>query len=161
MKKKLLLATVALLGLGAIAAAYMNPSWFSILGLGPERAVRKRAEGYWVARVANDNKGMAPFVHPLQKAVQENSLLLTDSFEILGVSVQGDEAKVEIKAKYRLKLPQTSGLEREITHQDTWVRYGGEWYHALHPVGFGEVLQQGIGKWKPPTGPPPVSKKAK
>ena len=83
MKKKLLLAVVALLGLGAVAAAYMNPSWLSMIGLGPERAVRKRAEGYWNARIENDNKAMAPFVHPLQKAIQENSLLLTDSFEIL------------------------------------------------------------------------------
>ncbi len=156
MKKKVLLAIVALLGIGALAAA-----WFSMIGFGPERAVRKRAEGYWIARVANDDKAMTPYIHPLQKAVQENKLLLTDSFEILGVTISGDEARVQVKAKYRLKLPQTNKLEREITHEDGWVRYGGEWYHALHPVGFGEVLQQGLGKWKAPTAPPSDSGKAK
>ena len=161
MKKKLLLTVVALLGLGAIAAAYLDPDWLSVLGLGPERAVRNRAQGYWTARVANDMKAMAPFIHPQQQAVQENSLLLTDSFEIMGVTVNGDEAKVEVKAKYRLKLPQTNKLEREITHEDTWVRFQGEWYHALHPVGFGEVLQQGLGKWKPPANPKRDSGKAK
>jgi hypothetical protein len=161
LKKKILLATVALLGLGAIAAAYMHPDWLSMLGFGEERAVRKRAEGYWNARIANDAKAMAPFIHPLQKAVQENTLLLTDSYEILGVKVNGNEAKVELKAKYRLKLPQTNKLEREITHEDTWVRYNEEWYHGLHPVGFGEVLQQGLGKWKPPTAPAPESGKTK
>jgi len=155
LKKKLLLATVAVLGLGAVAAAYMHPAWLSVIGLGPERAVRKRAEGYWNARVANDAKAMAPFAHPLQQMEQENDLLLTDSFEILDVKVNGEKADVQVKAKYRLKLPQTSKLEREITHQDGWVLYKGEWYHALHPVGFGEVLKQGLGQWKPPTAPPP------
>lgn len=161
MKKKLLLAALAILSLGALSTAYLHPNWLSVLGLGPERAVRKRAEGYWNARVANDLKAMAPYVHPLQGAIQENSLLLTDSFEITDVTVDGNSAKVTIKAKYRLKLPKVNKLERELTHEDSWVQYKGEWYHALHPVGFGEILKQGLGKWKPPVDPNPESGTAK
>jgi hypothetical protein len=148
--KKTVLAVVAALGLTAVAAALLRPDLLSHVGFGPERAVRKRAEGYWDARIENDPKKIAPFVHPLQKAEQENTLLVTQSYEITRVEVNGDQARVGIKAKYRLRLPQMSNIEREVTHDDGWVRYKGEWYHELHPVGLGEVLQQGLGKWKPP-----------
>ncbi len=151
-KKKIVIGSALVLSLCGVIVALARPDWF---GRGAETAVRKRAEGYWNARVAGDPKALAPYVHPLQKSIQENSILVTDSYEVTGVKVEGDEALVGIKAKYRLKHPMTSKLERELTHEDKWVRYNGEWYHGLHPVGLGELLRQGLGKWKPPTGPSP------
>lgn len=155
MKKKILLAVVAALGLTAVAAAILRPDLLSMLGFGPERTVRKRAVAYWEARVANDTSSMATYAHPLQRAQQENTLLVTDAYEITSVRVDGDKATVGIKAKYHLKMPQMKNLERDVVHDDIWVRYKGEWYHDLHPVGLGEVLQRGLGKWKPPTEPAP------
>lgn len=151
-KKKALFGLVLLFGVCSLAVVLSRGGW---IGLGAERAVRKRAVGYWEARLANDAKGMAPYTHPLQKSFQDNTLLVTESYEITGVKVDGDEATVGIKAKYRLKQPLMTKVERDVTHNDKWVRYKGEWYHAPHPVGLGEVLEQGLGKWKPPTEPAP------
>jgi hypothetical protein len=151
-KKKALFGTVLVFGVCSLAVVLARPQW---IGLGTERALRKRAAGYWDARLANDMKAMSPYVHPLQKSIQENTILVTESYEITDVKVEGDEAVVGIKAKYRLKEPLMAKVEREVTHDDKWVRYKGEWYHAPHPVGLGEVLQQGLGKWKPPTEAPP------
>ena len=153
MKKKILVGAVIVLGLTAVAMVATQPGWLMSLVLGEERAVRKRAEAYWTARQAGDLRAMAPFVHPLQKAVQENDLLETRAFEITGVTVKGDEALVGVKGKFRVKLARTSSADREMTQDDRWVRYKGVWYHALHPVGFGEVLKQGLGKWKEPQAP--------
>jgi hypothetical protein len=151
-KKKTLIGAVLVFACCSLAVVLARPGW---IGLGPERAVRKRAEGYWDARVAKDLRGLAPFVHPLQRAIQENSILETDSYEITRVQVDGDVAIVGIKAKYRLKQPLVRNIDRELLHDDKWVRYKGEWYHAPHPVGLGEILEQGLGKWKPPKEPPP------
>jgi hypothetical protein len=152
--KKIVLVGVVVLGLGGAAAAVARPDWFSFLGLGQERAVRKRAEGYWNARLANDMKAMAPFAHPLQKTLPENKLLTTETYEITDIKIEGDEAMVAVKAKYKLKLGEKlNTVNRELDHQDHWVRYKGEWYHALHPVGLGEILHHGLGKWKPPVDP--------
>ncbi len=161
MKKKLLLVAIAVLGLCAVSVAVLKPGWLGPLGLGEERAVRKRAEGYWNARVAGDLKAIAPYVHPLQKSIQENNVLLTDSFEIAGVTVNGDHATVAVKAKHRVKLARVANVDREMEHEDRWVRYKGEWYHELHPTSFGEILQQGLGKWKPPVDPNPEGGKSK
>ncbi len=154
MKKKVVIGAVVVFGVCSLAVVLARPDW---IGLGADRAVARRAEAYWTARVAGDLKALAPYVHPLQKSIQEDSILVTESYEITDVKVDGDEALVAIKAKYRLKHPMMSKLEREVSHDDKWVRYKGEWYHALHPVGLGEVLQQGLGKWKPPVDPNPES----
>ena len=163
MKKKLLVGSVIVLGLTAVAMVATQPGWLTSLVFGEERAVRNRAEAYWTARQAGDLRAMAPFVHPLQKAVQENDLLETRSFEITNVTVKGDEALVAVKGKFRVKLARTSSADREMDQEDHWVRYQGQWYHALHPVGFGEILQRGLGKWKQPkapaTQPAPVAPK--
>lgn len=148
MKKKIVVGMLLGFGLCGVAVVLARPDW---VGFGSERVVRKRAEAYWNARVANDLKAQAPYVHPLQKALQDNSILITETYEITGVKVDGDNALVGIKAKYRLKHPLMSKVEREISHDDKWVRYKGEWYHGLHPVGLGETLEQGLGRWKPPT----------
>jgi len=152
MIKKAILATAAIAGLCAAGTVLLRSEW--IPGRGPESVVRKRAEGYWNARVAGDPKLMAPYSHPFQAAIQENTLLVTDAFEITKVQVDGDKATVGIKAKYHLKMSQMQAINREMESEDHWVRYKDQWYHALHPVGFGEVLAQGIGKWKQPTAPP-------
>jgi hypothetical protein len=155
MKKKVLIGGVIVLGLAAGAMMATRTGWLTALVLGEEGAVKKRAEAYWSARVSGDMKAMAPYVHPLQQAVQQNDLLETRSYEITNVKVEGDEALVAIKAKYRVKMARTSSADRELAHDDRWVRYKGVWYHALHPVGFGEILQHGLGQWKAPTTPPP------
>jgi hypothetical protein len=149
MIKKAILAAVALAGVCAVGMALLRPEWLPFVG--PSARVRARAEGYWNARVAGDAKALAPFAHPLQKTQPEGSTLATDSFEITSVAVNGDEATVSLKAKYRVRMPQMRNIEREVSHEETWVRYENQWYRALHPVGLGEVLSQGLGKWKPPT----------
>lgn len=151
MKKKIILAVVAALGLTAVAAGLLRPDLLGVFGLGPDRALRKRAEGYWNARMANDPKMLAPYSHPLQKPQQANTMLYTRSFEIKSVTIDGDKAKVAVHAKHTVKLPQGSSFDRELDHEDQWVRYDGEWYRALHPVGLGEMLQHSLGKWKPPS----------
>ena len=153
MKKKILVGAVIVLGLTAVAMVASQPSWLTSLVFGEERSVKKRAEAYWTARQAGDLRAMAPFIHPLQKSVQENDLLETRSFEITGITIKGDEALVGVKGKFRVKLARTTSTDRELVQDDRWVRYKGEWYHSLHPVGFGEVLQQGLGKWKGPKNP--------
>ena len=153
MIKKAILATAAVAGLCGLGAALLRPDWLPFFGT--SHAVRQRAEQYWTARVAGDLKGMAPYVHPLQGAIQENSLLATDQYEITHVEVKGAEATVAVTAKYHLKMSQIKNIDREVTSNDPWVLYQGQWYHALHPVGFGEILAQGLGKWKPPTAPKP------
>lgn len=146
MKKRVLVGAVVSLGLCGLIVAAARPEWF---GFGAASSVRARARGYWDARLKGDVQSVAPFVHPLQKAVTDNSVLITEAYEITGVKVEGDEALVGIKAKYRFKSPLMAKMSRDITHQDKWVRYRGQWYHAQHPVGLGEVLEQGLGKWKP------------
>ncbi len=152
-KRKIAVGVLMIAGACGVTAIAAGSGWLSTLGLGPERAVRARAAGYWNARMTGDLKALAPYVHPLQKSLQENNVLATDSFEITGVKVNGDEATVGVKAKYEVKLGQTSRLGREMAMEDHWVRYKGQWYHALHPTGFGEILRQGLGKWKPPAEP--------
>ncbi len=160
MIKKAILATTVIAGVCGLGAVLLRPDWLPSAG-GPSKDVRTRAEGYWGARVAGDMKQMAPFMHPLQAAAQDNSMLVTESYEITKVEVNGDNATVGIKASYQVKMAQMSSLKREVTSDDHWVRYQGQWYHALHPVGFGEVLAHGLGKWKPPTAPPkPAAQKA-
>lgn len=153
MMKKAIFAAAAVAGLCGVGAVLLRPDWLPLLGT--TAAVRARAEGYWNARLTGDPKATAPFAHPFQKAQTASSALATDSFEITGVTVKGDQATVSLKAKYRVQTAQVRNLEREITHEDRWVRYEGEWYRALHPVGFSEVLSHSLGKWKPPTGPKP------
>jgi hypothetical protein len=159
MKKKILIGALIAVSLAAVAMVATKPGWLTSLVFGEERVVRKRVEGYWTARLAGDLKAMAPYIHPLQKAVQENDLLETRSYEIGDIQIKGDQAMVAVKAKYRVKLARTSSAERELAQEDHWVRYKGQWYHALHPVGFGELLEQGLGRWRPKTdevlAPPP------
>ena len=148
MKKKVIIGAVLSLGLCGLSVALVRPSW---IGFGEEKTIRKRAQGYWDARVSGELKAIAPFAHPLQKALQDNSVLITESYEITGVKVDGDTASVGVKAKYRLKQAAFAKVTREIALDDQWVRYKGEWYHQVHPVGFSDILMQGLGKWKPPT----------
>ena len=152
MIKKVILATTVIAGLCGVGAVMLHPNWLP--GHGPSSVVRERAKGYWNARVAGDSKQLAPFVHPLQTEAQDNSMLQTESYEITKVEVNGDNATVGIKATYHVKMAQMTSIKREVDSEDHWVRYKDQWYHALHPVGFGEVLAQGLGKWKPPTAPP-------
>lgn len=152
MIKKAILATTVIVGVCGLGIVLLRPSFLPQYG--QQNEVRKRAEGYWNARLTGDQKQLVPFIHPLQAALQENTMLVTKEYEITKVEVKGDKATVAIKAKYDLKMAQASSIKREVESNDEWVRYNGQWYHALHPVGFGEVLAQGIGKWKPPTAPP-------
>ena len=83
MMKKAILATAAIAGLCAVGTVLLRSEW--IPGRGPESVVRKRAEGYWNARVAGEPKLLAEYAHPFQAAMQENTLLVTDAYEITKV----------------------------------------------------------------------------
>jgi hypothetical protein len=142
----MLFGSLAVLGLAAVCLALVRPQWVP----GSSSSLRRRAEGYWTARAAGDLKGMSLYAHPDQQPLPSDTLLATTGFEITDVKVDGENGFVSIKAKHRVKLSETNSLERDLVHRDSWVRLDGEWYHALHPVGVGEILSHGLGKWKPP-----------
>jgi hypothetical protein len=159
MKKKTM--KLAMLGLGLAAAAgalgwgATHPEWLGKLGLqSPERTLRSRIDGYWQARVQGDLSQMAQYIHPLQGGVPDPGMLVTESYELEDVQIDGDSAVAMLRVRSRLKHPILSARERDTELQSRWVRYEGQWYQDVSPIGLNQAIKMYNGEWTPPTAAP-------
>ena len=152
MKKIVMIAVVVVaLGAGALVA-FGGLSWLDSTGLrGQERLVESRVRGYWQARVDRNLEAQVEFLHPLQGTVADSGMLVTESFEIKEVSVDGDEAYADLVVRSRLKHPILSARDRTVEMQTRWVKHEGTWYRALAPQTVFEIIQNEQGNWTPPT----------
>lgn len=154
MKSKLVfggLLTVMLGGLGFSAMGGM--SWVDGLGLrGTQRLIHSRMVGYWDARVANDSERMAEYVHPARPLLIQPGTLITESYEIGDVKIEGDRAFAITKISTRLKHAMFSSKSREVRLRDKWVRFNGKWYREPGPVTIGDAIKKLNGTWVPPGG---------
>ena len=151
--KKVIIGLVLALGLGGLAVtANGGLSWVDSLGLrGQERLVKSRIENYWQARMDEDVDGMSRFVHPLQQSVAQPGMLVTESFELGDVTIDGDSATAQLTVKHRLRHPVLSSRDRTVELNTRWVRYEGKWYRDVTPVGMYEAIKSYRGEWISPT----------
>jgi hypothetical protein len=153
MMKKILLGSAVVVAMGALALSAMGgTAWLDSKGLrGERRLVESRLNGYWDARVAGDMNKLAAYVHPLQGAISDPGMLVTESYTVNEVTVDGEMAQANVTVKSRLKHPILSSREREVEMNDKWVLYQGQWYKGLTPRTLTEVIENKKGKWTPPT----------
>jgi hypothetical protein len=151
--KKILIVSVLVVALGAAAVvAFGGLSWLDSTGLrGQERLVESRVRGYWEARVARDLESQVQYLHPLQGSVADSGMLVTEGFEIKGITVEGEEATADLVVHSRLKHPILSARARSVEMQTKWVKVDGKWYRALAPQTVFEIIQNEQGRWTPPT----------
>ncbi|MFQ5767233.1 MAG: hypothetical protein ACE5ID_04540 [Acidobacteriota bacterium] len=151
MKRIAMLAVLAVLGGGAAFAWVGGLSWLDSLGLrGDEALLRSRVEAYWQARVEGEMEKQVPYIHPLQKSIPEPGMLITEKAKVLDLRLDGDEAYATVDMTVRLKHAILGNKEREVKLEDKWVRYQGEWYKDVHPVGLTNIIKEAEGKWKNP-----------
>lgn len=153
--KKLMIGLVVSLTVGGLAVAALGGmSWLDDLGLrGPERQVRSRMLGYWEARLKADMQGMGEFIHPAQTTLPNPGMLVTEAYEIQDLAVDGDAAVATVKLRSRLKHSLFSQMTREVTIEDRWVRYKGQWFKQPGPVTMYDAIQSHRGRWTPPVVP--------
>jgi len=151
--KKIVINSVVVLALGVAAlVSFGGLGWLDSTGLrGQDRLVEARVKGYWQARVDRNLEGQVEYLHPLQGTVADSGMLVTESFEIKSVSVEGDEAVADLVVKSRLKHPILSARDRTVEMQTRWVKHEGTWYRALAPQTVFEIIQNEQGNWTPPT----------
>lgn len=121
-------AALVLVGLGGCAS---TPS-----PQADQQALLKRATEYWELSRKNDNVNAWKY----EVASKDQSMTLEgylkrggivyDAVDVRGVrSIEGDEAKVDVRMRYSVPLLRMKG--QEVDAQDTWRRIEGEWYHVL------------------------------
>jgi len=117
--KKIVIVSVVVLALGVAAlVSFGGLGWLDSTGLrGQDRLVEARVKGYWQARVDRNLEGQVEYLHPLQGTVADSGMLVTESFEIKSVSVEGDEAVADLVVKSRLKHPILSARDRTVEMQ--------------------------------------------
>ena len=94
MTKKVMIGVglVVAIGLGAFYSLG-GMSWLDAQGFrGQDRLVRARVEGYWQARVDGDVDKIASYAHPDQSGAFDPGILVTESYEIRSLEVDGDNA---------------------------------------------------------------------
>jgi hypothetical protein len=155
-RKRIVLAVLLLaVGAGLAFTSFGGLAWLDSKGFrGDERQLRSRLDAYWNARVERNDEGMRPFQHPLQTTKAETGMLQTESYNVERLTVEGDEALATIHVVARLRHPLLGGKTREVTIEDSWVRYQDNWYRAITPVGYAETMRAVQGDWAPPTAPP-------
>jgi hypothetical protein len=147
----IILVVVVALGAGALVS-FGGMSWLDSMGLrGQDRLVESRVRGYWQARVDRDLEEQVEFLHPQQGSVADSGMLVTESFEITGIEIDGDDAVADLVVKSRLKHPILSARDRTVEMQTKWVKHEGKWYRALAPQTVFEIIQNEHGNWTPPT----------
>ncbi len=80
----------------------------------------------------------------------QTGLLVTESYDLKGVEVNGDRATATIEVVSRLKHPRLGQQRLEKTVVEGWVLYEGQWYRAPGPVTFGDKIKAVSGTWVPP-----------
>lgn len=99
-------------------------------------ALLQRARAYWELSRKNDALNAWKY----EAASKDQSMTLEgyvkrggivyDSVEVLGVrSVQGDDARVDVRMRYGVPLLRIKNMQAEA--QDQWRRIDGVWYHVL------------------------------
>ncbi|KLR58471.1 hypothetical protein [Diaphorobacter sp. J5-51] len=99
-------------------------------------ALLQRAREYWELSRKNDTLNAWKY----EAASKDQSMTLEgyvkrggivyDSVEVLGVrSLQGDEARVDVRMRYGVPLLRLKKMEADA--QDQWRRIDGIWYHVL------------------------------
>jgi hypothetical protein len=151
--KKIVIVVVLLLAVGGAAfGALGGVAWLDSLGLrGQQRALESRLVGYWEARVDGDLDQLAKYFHPLQPAIPDPGLLITEDYQVNEIAIEGDRATAKLTVHSRLKHPILSTRDRTVELDSVWVRYEGQWYLDARPVGFHELIQNYQGEWKSPT----------
>jgi hypothetical protein len=136
MKKKILIAAIVLLAVGGLAFETAGGmGWLESTGLlGRERQARAAVNGYWQARVEDDLDKMGAYVHPLQPGMYDPGMLVTTSYQISELGIEGDEATVKVDATFRIDHPSLSHVERKKLLEERWVRYEGNWYRELQQL---------------------------
>jgi hypothetical protein len=152
LKKVLVGLGLGVAGMALTVNAMGGVEWLDSLGLlGQQRALASRVRGYWNARVGNDLQRMARYVHPLQEAIPDPGMLITDSYDLEKLEIEGDTALATLKVRSRLKHPILSAKQREVELRSRWVRYQGHWYQDVTPVGLADTIKYYRGEWTPPT----------
>ena len=151
--KKIVIISVVIVALGAAALiSFGGLSWLDSTGLrGQERLVESRVRGYWQARVDRNLEAQVEFLHPQQGTVADSGMLVTESFELKGITIEGEEAFADLVVKSRLKHPILSARDRTVEMQTKWVKHEGTWYRALAPQTVFEIIQNEQGNWTPPS----------
>jgi hypothetical protein len=116
--------------------------------------------GYWEARLKADMQGMADYIHPAQETLPNPGMLVTEAYEIQNLAVDGDAAVATVKLRSRLKHSLFSQMTREVTIQDKWVRYKGQWFKQPSPVTMHDAIKAFRGEWTPPVLPDAVTPEA-
>jgi hypothetical protein len=106
------------------------------------KVLHKRIDEYWQARQAGDLDAQAKYMHPLQKSRALSNMLITDSYAIEALEINGDSATGTIRVRSHISQPQLAARSREAVLKDKWVRYEGQWYQDIGPSNFKEVLKE-------------------
>ena len=151
--KKFVIIFAVVVAVGAAALiSFGGLSWLDSTGLrGQERLVESRVRGYWQARVDRNLEAQVEFLHPQQGTVADSGMLVTESFELKGITIEGEEAFADLVVKSRLKHPILSARDRTVEMQTKWVKHEGTWYRALAPQTVFEIIQNEQGNWTPPS----------
>jgi hypothetical protein len=148
----MIVAVLVLVVGGAAFAALGGMRWVDSLGLrGQKRALEQRVVAYWQARVDGDLERVAKYFHPLQQVIPDPGLLVTESYQVNDIAIEGDRATAKLTVHSRLKHPILSTRDRTVELDNQWVRYQGQWYLEARPMGFHELIQEYQGQWKSPT----------
>lgn len=142
--KKLWIVALLVVGAGVvIILAGTGTRWLEPLGLGSdEQLLRWRVDAYWQGRVDGDLEAIAKYQHPEQKGIAKPDMLVTDSYDVLGVEIKGDEATATVSIHSHLNHPQLAQRARELRIEDKWVRQNGRWYRALRPETIVDILRK-------------------
>jgi hypothetical protein len=152
MKKVLIVLAGVVAVAGITVQAMGGVAWLDSMGLrGQEKLVESRLKAYWDARVDGDLARMSEFIHPLQEAVPDPGMLVTESYEIADLTVAESVADARLQVKSRLKHPILSSRERDVELVNRWVKYEGNWYVDVTPIGLNDVIKKHKGEWTHPS----------
>ena len=131
--KKMWIAVVAVVAVAGAGLVTVGADWLAASGfLGQEKALETRVNGYWAARVDADVTRMANYVSP-GEAVPDPGMLMTESFTLNELAVEGDEAQATLTVQSRVRHPLLAQNVRESRIVQRWVRTDGDWYVELGP----------------------------
>jgi len=141
--RKYLIGIVLLLVVGGFAFVSLGGiKWLDSMGFrGQERVLRSRVEGYWEARLKGNAQEVAQFQHPDQREVFDPGMLVTESYEIVDLRVDGDTAVANVDLVTYIKHPLLSAHTQDAQVRDEWVQVDGTWYRAVQPVSLGQMIR--------------------